>query len=611
MKKGRLLIFCLSFLLWGGISLSQEVKGWRWHPQDDPAFAFPSSSDEGWKEVEVGYKWRMGERTRCWLRSWVKIPEMIDGESPQGKPVAIYISAGEGGEIYLDGKLQSRYDNDHPGACLLSKSARVGEEHCLAIRVFGPTSGEKEMGFDQAEWKILPEKKAREPLLIWVRCSRKVGILPSPLAGISQGGGMADYKDETANLLAQLRPRWFRMDNMLTSVVRMEGGRLIYDWSDFDKRIDFIFKTGAEPIVCLSYMPIPFDAVPDPDRHSAPKDYSLWEDLCYKAATRCIERGKRVRYWEVWNEANAGWLKPRPGETPLKSYLKLYTASARGIKRADPNAWIGGPCNASGPWNTSPEHPYCVNGETFMKGLIEYCDKTGVPLDFITWHEYFHPPQVFREEMEQTLKYLDEHPKVKRKIKGFFLTEFNYAWWHDWAQDNEIGASWVANNVIRSAIPAGITGICFFFAKDGNVDFQGNWGLLRGDNKPKPVYHVYKLFREMSPQRLELRGEDEEITGIASLDEREKRLTILLVHFAERYGIRREVKLVVEDLPPWLKGGRWRRYLVDATHSNIFHDEEKGSTLQCVEEGNIGTVKSKVFQFTLLPNSVTFLELHP
>lgn len=599
-----LFLFC-QFL---NVSFSQQDIIWYWRKEDKKEFAQLYYPCYEWEIVAPGTKFRMKEGENGWLRARITIPEFIEGKRTEGYPVALYVSTGEGGEIYVDGDLQSRYDNDHPGAGLLTKYAVPGETHTVAIRVFGPVTGEKDISFDQAELKILPVQRINTPCEIRINPGKLGGHLPRPLAGLSQGGGMPDYEQETAKALSNLRPCWFRMDNVLTAVVKEEGGRLVYDWSDFDKRVDFIFQTGAEPILCLSYMPIPFDAIPDPDRHSAPKDYALWEDLCYRAAKRCIERGKRVRYWEVWNEANAGWLKPPPGETPLEAYLKLYEASARGIKRADPTALIGGPCNASGPWDYSPERPYCINGETYMEGLIKFCARKGLPLDFITWHEYFHPPKVYMEEMEKTKSLLRKYPSVAKGVKGFFITEFNYAWWHDFAQDNEIGAAWVANNVIRAAIPAGITALCFFYAKDGDNRFRGSWGLLMGGNAPKPTYFIYQLFAMMESERVESKGGDDEICALASSSPDGRHLTILVVNFAERYGVPRWVRLIINPLPSAFWGGKSRLYLVDAKHNNIFYEPDVRE-LKHTAEGLIPNCKHWSINLRLLPNSVAFVEL--
>ncbi|MGB9876656.1 MAG: GH39 family glycosyl hydrolase [bacterium] len=571
---------------------------WFWHKGDV----------NEWLAVKPKEKFKMREGEWGWLRARISIPEKVEGKDSRGQPIALFISTGEGGEIYVDGKLQSRYDNDHPGAALLTRRAIPGENHTVEIKVFGPVAGEKEVGFDQADLKILPQKKVELPCKIFVKTNKIVGELPRPLAGLSQGGGMPDYSVETAKALSLLHPRFFRMDNILTSVVKEKNNELVYDWSDFDKRVDFIFETGAEPILCLSYMPIPFDAIPDPDRHSAPKSYSLWEELCYRAAKRCIERGKRVKYWEVWNEANAGWLKPPPGENPLEAYLKLYEASVKGIKRADPKALIGGPCNASGPWDYSEERPYCVNGETFMEGLIAFCAKKNLPLDFITWHEYFHPPIVYREEVEKTKTILNKYPGVRSKVKGFFITEFNYAWWQDFSQDNEIGASWVANNVIRAAIPAGISALCYFYAKDGDNRFRGSWGLLLGDNRPKPSYFVYQLFSMMEDKRLEIEGGDEDICAIAAMDKKGDRITIMVVHFPERYGIPRRVNISISPLRRNFWGGESKLYLVDSVNNNLFHNPSVRG-LECTAKGEIPKGNSWTINLYLCPYSVAFIEL--
>lgn len=422
---------------------------------------------------------------------------------------------------------------------------------------------------------------------------------------------MPDYSSETAARFKEIGIKWFRMDNVLTSSLKQaEDGSYIYDWEDLDKRVNFINEIGAEPILCLSYMPKVLDAVPNPDRHSAPRDYKAWEELVYQAVKRYKEKGKPIKYWEVWNEANSGWLVPGPGEEHLEAYLKLYDASARGVKRADPTAWVGGPCNASGPWDRSDERPYCINGEKFMRGLIKHCAETGMPLDFITWHEYWHPWWIFKEEIEQIRKYLDDYPAIKRQVKEFIITEWNFAWWPDWPHDWEIGAAWAANITVRAAIPYGIDKLCFFYGKDGDFNFRGSYGMLMGANKPKPAYNVCKLFSMMAKERIFYKGEDNELTGIASIDKESGRVTILLLNFPERYGVERKARLKVDNLPKSVRGGLLRRYVVDKTHSNIWHNRENGE-LEMVEEIRVPKSKSFEMDLNLPSNSVTLLEFTP
>ena len=66
---------------------------------------------------------------------------------------------------------------------------------------------------------------------------------------------------------------------------------------------------------------------------------------------------------------------------PLEAYLQLYETSARAVRAADPDARVGGPANASGPWNRSEERGYCARGEDYMVGLVRRCAERDLPLD--------------------------------------------------------------------------------------------------------------------------------------------------------------------------------------------------------------------------------------
>lgn len=75
----------------------------------------------------------------------------------------------------------------------------------------------------------------------------------------------------------------------------------------------------------------------------------------------------------------------------FEAYCKLYRATARGIRRADPTARIGGPALASGPMENSKDCGHCARGQGFARGLMIWCVQEKLPLDFVSWHEYFQP----------------------------------------------------------------------------------------------------------------------------------------------------------------------------------------------------------------------------
>ncbi len=614
----RFFLICQVILLCAAAAASQtpeapglEWTDWLYHSNGAMKIAEVRRGGDGWSALKPGEAFKArGEG--AWLKASVILPATIDGVSVVGQPVGMRINSDAGGEIYVDGALQMRYDNDHAGLALLTRSAKPGATVRVAVRVFrnlGDENADQRIG--EARLVLLDLARVNVHSKVAVDCSKTSGDFKRAFAGMSQGWGMSDYNDDTAARFRDIRIEWFRMDNIFTDAVkRDQSGKVVYDWTGLDRRLDFMKKIGCTFIACVSYMPEALEAFPNQDRHARPASYDEWEELCYQAARHCIETGRRVPYWEVWNESNSGWLAVKDGEDRLTEYLKLYDATWRGVRRADPKALIGGPCNASGPWNQSPERNYATHGEEFMRGLLEHCEKTGAPLDFISWHEYFHPPDIIREEAEVTRRYMKDYPKAARGVREFMITEWNYAWWPDWPQDHELGACWAANSILRAMIPAGVAKPCFFFAKDGDDSFRGGWGMLMGPNRPKAVYNAAKLFSMMAPKQLKTSFSDPEVAIVAATDPRTGRTTVLVLNYAERYGVERKLALAFTNLDRRLKNGTLKRWVVDKEHSNAFHNKDRAE-LECVSTAPLGGSGHRVEQISVPTNSLTLLEIVP
>lgn len=585
------------------------------------------------KDVALKCKWRSANDF-YWLIAELRIPAMIDGKPTAKRPVGIQFNCASGGDIYIDGALQCRYDNDHPGLVLISESAEPGHTFRFAAQAYGHLGNEGDSEFSEASWVLIDPGRARNPVKIRIEPGKKLEPMPDGLVGLSQGGGMCDYEDATAARLKEAGFKWFRMDNVFTNTVRSTGdGEYTYDFADLERRVQFIQKTDAEPILCVSYMPQAFDAVNDRDRHSAPKDYRLWEDLCFRAARHLRDHDMPVRYWEVWNETNAGWLKPgtqdtgspefvrlyeaalgRPAESKddvrlLEAYLKLYAATATGILRADRLAKIGGPALASGPFERSPDRNYPIRGKVFARALMMYCHEHKLPLDFVSWHEYVHPPMVFVEEARTFRQYLAEFPAIEKRAESFMLTEWGFSWWPDRPQDHEMAAAWCADGMIRAILPEHIDRPCLFYAKDNDANLRGSWALLIKDNVPKPVYNMAKMFNRMTGNRIAATGGDDEVCAVASWDPARERLCIIVVNFKDRYNLRRNVRIELGSLPKPLRHGSWHRTLIDPTHSNVWHNRDRAE-LETVAKGDMQS-SPLAFDMTLLPNSVTMIEVRP
>ncbi len=186
------------------------------------------------------------------------------------------------------------------------------------------------------------------------------------------------------------------------------SGKPVYDWTITDRIFDTYLQAGAKPFVEIGFMPQALSVKPDPyhptwipggknDQYSIgwsypPKDYAKWGELVNQWVRHAMQKYGRKEaaswYWEVWNEPDISYWHGTPEE-----YDKLYDYAADGVKRAMPEAMVGGPAS-TGPSNE--------RAAKFLRQFLEHCSSgknsatgaTGAPLDFITYHAKGRPSVV-------------------------------------------------------------------------------------------------------------------------------------------------------------------------------------------------------------------------
>lgn len=115
--------------------------------------------------------------------------------------------------------------------------------------------------------------------------------------------------------------------------------------------------------------------------HEIPEDFDIYATLTaelvkrYSLNYQLIGLPRRIKYWEIWNEPDLTifWNNNDP-----EQYYEFYAKVARAIKKVDPTALIGGAGVAAG-YNP---------GSAYLDGLLGYCKKNNIPLDFLSWHYY-------------------------------------------------------------------------------------------------------------------------------------------------------------------------------------------------------------------------------
>lgn len=193
-----------------------------------------------------------------------------------------------------------------------------------------------------------------------------------------------------------------RIYSMFEDIVYRDAeGKLCYDFRLSDLRLDYMLEKGYSLVIAYAGIPDCIAASTDNKcsiakgktrykgkmwNTSPPRDYALWEEICYEYTKHNIERYgiETVSKWkcQCFNEPDVKsfWLSeldPHDNEPRLKEYCKLYEYFQRGVRRASEDILVGGP--AFGGMGGIKE---------FFGGFLKYIKANDLKLDFVTEHKY-------------------------------------------------------------------------------------------------------------------------------------------------------------------------------------------------------------------------------
>ena len=393
-----------------------------------------------------------------------------------------------------------------------------------------------------------------------------------------------------------------------------ENGNPVYDWTILDDIFDKMLARGVRPYAQVGFMPKALSTKPEPYQHSwtpraryeeiytgwayPPKDYEKWGELAYQWAKHCVERygADEVRhwYWQIWNEANIGYWRGTQEE-----FLKLHDYGIAGIRRALPDAVVGGPdCAGSGRDWMRRFLEHVLRGENFATG------ETGTPLDFVSFHAKGSPEYVddhVRMGIARQLRDINEgfgiiasYPELENTpiVIGESDPEGCAA-----CQGDRLGyrngtmySSYTAASFARKHDLADRHGINFLGAltwafQFEDQDYFAGFRALASNGIEKPVLNVFRMFSKMTGERVEAGSNGQamldeilqngvrakpDVGVFASLDE--GRLAVMLWHYHDDDlpGPDAEVALSLAGLPGDGRPIRQTHFRIDQEHSNAY-----------------------------------------
>jgi xylan 1,4-beta-xylosidase len=268
---------------------------------------------------------------------------------------------------------------------------------------------------------------AQTPVAIQIDAAKSLGPLPAIWKYFGYDEPNYTYTENGKKLIAELaelspKPVYIRTHFMLATgngkaslkwgstnaYTEDSTGKAVYDWTIVDRILDTYLNAGAKPFVEIGFMPEALSAHPDPYHvgwlpgapnkdYSAgwsypPKDFAKWGDVVNHWVQHEVEKHGRKEvaswYWEIWNEPDISYWHGTPEE-----YDQLYDYAAAAVKKALPEARVGGPAS-TGPANQ--------RAAAFLLQFLQHCDQgknyatgsLGSPLDFITYHDKGQPKLV-------------------------------------------------------------------------------------------------------------------------------------------------------------------------------------------------------------------------
>ena len=284
------------------------------------------------------------------------------------------------------------------------------------------------------------------------------------------------------------------------------------------------------------------------DKKSAPVNIAAFKELI-KAKIKDLSCDKKYNIWyEAWNAPDLDdFFLGRE-----QDYFSLYQAVSESAKELEAQYKIRIPVGApsASSWFHGIEGNTILTPEnSLVYGLIKFCYRNHLKLDFITWHGFSSNPKA---EKENTIYNKTAVGLVRDWLSYFSFDKNTPLIVDEWNYDRDanllperkeksyISASFIPAR-IKNMYESGIDNQIYFCLED----FQGNKeGVTRnvgvfcfGSNNPgakvnsKVSFSVFKMLKELGPDMFSVKLSDEFAGVIASKSE--DKITVLVYNYID------------------------------------------------------------------------------
>lgn len=365
-----------------------------------------------------------------------------------------------------------------------------------------------------------------------------------------------------SSLIGEIKPVMIRIDH-------------VFDFPNFEQRINEIYQLGAKPFISLSYFPTQISS--DPTK--LPDSLDGWTNLITETALM-VDRlsNNDLIYYEVWNEPDLfGKMNP-------EEYFRLYQSTLEGLARCKQCRYkIGGPA-------------ITTMKSDWMNGFLIKIADSKAKIDFVSWHSYQKNPERTVEEFIR-LRDLEGFKRLSQPIE-LVISEWGIIPEISTLNDSYASASHAIAGI--AATNELLQKLFAFEIKDGpdpeGKQFWGRWGMITHQNSQsvtKPKFEAFRMLNTLYDYRL-LSTNQEGVYSLATTDGLVN-YNFLITHNANYC---RTIKLNLNPIP----NGEYQQetFSLDAIHN---------PTIASTQTVSVGTNQLTIIM-PILENGVYRLNFH-
>lgn len=434
-----------------------------------------------------------------------------------------------------------------------------------------------------------------------------------------------------------------------------EQGNPVYDWTIIDRIFDTYLERNVKPYVQIGFTPEAMSTKPHPYQHTwtphakyheiftgwayPPKDMKKWGELVYQWAKHSAEKYGMAEveswYWETWNEPNIGYWQGTPEE-----FYALHDHAIAAVRRAIPNARVGGPETAGG---------FGTDCMTFLRGFLDHCvngtnaatGAVGSDLDFLSFHAKGQPEYLVDHvrmgishqlnDIDKSFSVIASFPALKDKpiVIGESDPEGAAA-----AQGPELGyrngtmySSYTAASFARKHDLADKHGVNLAGALTWAFEFEdqpyfAGFRVLASNNVDLPVLNIFRMFARMTGSRIQAHSSCQiplqevmdkgvrdaaDVGVLASATDDQVAVFVWHYHDDDVTGPSAKVQLELHGMP-WNGNGELTHYRVDQTHSNSFEKWKDLGSPQHPNEEEYSEITTASKLSTITPNQTVAIK---